>query len=138
MEITNQKKISEVSLLLTDDKGIHKLNKLYRNIDSPTDVLAFSQIENSGEFPLLDDELEYLLGDIVISVETAQRQAALFKNSLEYELTVLAVHGFLHLIGFDHISEEDTVQMRNMEKDVIGQFFSELKETTNVKKNRKS
>ena len=128
MEITNQKKISEVSLLLTNDKEIHRLNKLYRNIDSPTDVLAFSQVENSNEFPLPDNETEYLLGDIVISIETAQRQAALLENSLEYELAVLAVHGFLHLIGFDHISEEDTVRMRNMEKDIIDRFFLELKE----------
>ena len=127
MEITNQKKISEVSLLLTNDKEIHRLNKLYRNIDSPTDVLAFSQVENSNEFPLPDNEAEYLLGDIVISIETAQRQAALLGNSLEYELAVLAVHGFLHLIGFDHISEEDAVRMRNTEKDIIDWFFLELK-----------
>ena len=127
MEITNQKNISEVSLLLTDDKEMHRLNKLYRNIDSPTDVLAFSQVENSNEFPLPDNEAEYLLGDIVISIETAQRQAALLGNSLEYELAVLAVHGFLHLIGFDHISEEDAVRMRNMEKDIIDRFFLELK-----------
>lgn len=123
MEITNQKNISEVSLLLTDDKEIHRLNKLYRNVDSPTDVLAFSQVEGSNEFPLLDNETEYLLGDIVISIETAQRQAALLKKSLEHELAVLAVHGFLHLIGFDHMSEGDTVRMRNMEKDIIDWFF---------------
>lgn len=123
MELTQQKETSEVSLLLTDDKEIHKLNNIYRNIDSPTDVLSFSQIKDSREFPLLDNEIEFLLGDIVISVETAQRQAALLNNSLEYELIVLAVHGFLHLIGYDHISEEESKKMKSLERKIISHFL---------------
>lgn len=137
MKLTKQKETSEVGLLLTDDQEIQNLNKLYRHVDSPTDVLAFSQIENREGFPLLDNETDYLLGDIVISVETANRQAILFNHSLGYELALLVVHGFLHLIGFDHISEEESDKMRALEKDVIGRFLLEVKET-NAKYNRKS
>lgn len=136
MELTQQKEISEVSLLLTDDKGIHNLNKLYRHIDTPTDVLAFSQVEKDEEFPFLENMTEYLLGDIVISVETAQRQATLLSHSLEYELAFLSVHGFLHLIGYEHISKEESDEMKSLEKEIISRFFESKTGIDNY--NRKS
>jgi len=119
MELTNQKEASEVSLLLTDDEEIQSLNKKYRNIDTPTDVLAFSQIEKVNSTPVLCDKEEFLLGDIVISVETAQRQAVELGHSLLYELMLLSVHGFLHLLGFDHDYEKKNDKMKSLEKEII-------------------
>ncbi|MDD3631427.1 MAG: rRNA maturation RNase YbeY [Atribacterota bacterium] len=119
MELTNQKEASEVSLLLTDDEEIQSLNKKYRNIDTPTDVLAFSQIEKVNSTPVLCDKEEFLLGDIVISVETAQRQAVELGHSLLYELILLSVHGFLHLLGFDHDYEKKNDKMKSLEKEII-------------------
>jgi probable rRNA maturation factor len=119
MELTNQKEASEVSLLLTDDEEIQSLNKKYRDIDAPTDVLAFSQIEKLNNLPVLNSKEEFLLGDIVISVETAQRQAVELGHSLLYELILLSVHGFLHLLGFDHDYENKNDKMKSLEKEII-------------------
>ncbi len=124
MRLTNQKETSEVSLLLTDDKEIQILNKKYRNIAAPTDVLAFSQLENENNFSSFDLEEEYLLGDIVISVETAQRQAKNFGHSLQYELIVLVIHGFLHLLGFDHDYLNETDRMKNLEREILNDILS--------------
>ncbi len=98
----------EVSIVLTDDENISKLNKEYRNIDGPTDVLSFSQIEGE-EFG--EDECEVPLGDVVISVETAKRQAEAQGHTLEEEIDLLLVHGLLHLLGYDHADSEDEEKM---------------------------
>jgi len=124
MELTKQKEISEVSLLLTDDKEIQNLNKMYRNIDAPTDVLAFSLLEGQESFPQPDIVNEYLLGDIVISVETAQRQAISLGHSLQDELILLAIHGFLHLIGYDHNLELEAKEMRSLEEKIYNYILS--------------
>ena len=87
---------SELSILLTGDDEIHHLNQTYRQRDRPTDVLSFSQRE--GEFP----GPEAILGDVVISIETADRQAAERGHSLRAEILELLAHGLLHLLGFDH------------------------------------
>jgi probable rRNA maturation factor len=118
MEMTKQKEISEVSILLTDDKEIQTLNKIYRNIDAPTDVLAFSLLEGQESFLKPDIANEYLLGDIVISVETAQRQAISLGHSLQNEIIILAIHGFLHLIGYDHNFEPSAIKMRSLEENI--------------------
>jgi probable rRNA maturation factor len=88
---------SEVSVLLTDDIQMRKLNRTYRGKDRPTDVLAFSLRE--GEFSSLAGEL---LGDLVVSVPTARRQAADARRDLLDEVTLLLAHGLLHLLGYDH------------------------------------
>ena len=115
MKLMKVEKNSEVSLLLTDDKEIRNLNKSYRNIDSPTDVLSFSMNENKSNQLLPGDIDEYLLGDIVISIETAEKQAKKLDHSLDFELTALLIHGLLHLIGFDHIREKDFQRMKEEE-----------------------
>lgn len=125
MELTNQKEASEVSLLLTDDKEIQRLNQKYRDIDTPTDVLAFSQIEKLNNLPALNSKEEFLLGDIVISVERAHRQAAEQGHSLLYELTLLSIHGFLHLLGFDHDYEKKNDKMKSLEKEIMNSVFSD-------------
>ncbi|WJH33034.1 rRNA maturation RNase YbeY [Paenibacillus sp. CC-CFT747] len=123
----------EVALTLTDDEGIHRLNKEYRGIDRPTDVLSFPQHEPGEDEPDINyDDLEEVedldgaeegadseesfedeepLGDIVISLERAQAQSEEYGHSLEREIGFLFVHGFLHLIGYDHETEEDEREM---------------------------
>ena len=95
---------TELSILLTDDESIAILNKTYRGIDGPTDVLSFSQTEGEEEFAGAKEE--NLLGDVVISVETAARQAGEQGHSLEDELDLLLVHGALHLLGYGHADPE--------------------------------
>lgn len=102
----------ELSLRLTDDAEIHQFNARYRDRDKPTDVLAFAEID--VDFPDLAElgaaEPLYL-GDIVISIETAQRQAEQQQHSLRVELLWLFAHGLLHLLGWDHPTEERLQEM---------------------------
>ncbi|MCQ2362998.1 MAG: rRNA maturation RNase YbeY [Acidaminococcaceae bacterium] len=110
---------TEVSITIVTDEEIHQLNKQYRNVDRPTDVLSFALDE--GEEPeLVDGSEEHLLGDIIISAETAERQGREFGHGLEREIVYLAVHGLLHLLGYDHMSEEDKVLMRTKEEEAMG------------------
>ena len=108
---------SEVSLVLCDDAFIHPLNLDHRNKDRPTDVLAFAQRE--GDFAFLDDSL---LGDVIISLETAQRQADERGHSLLSELEILLVHGTLHLLGYDHIEDAEAEVMEAEEGRVRAQI----------------
>ena len=101
----------ELSLSLTTDEEIQALNRQYRQLDKPTNVLAFALLDGA---PLPPDVLESLpveLGDIVISVETAQREAQQHGHSLECELVWLASHGLLHLLGWDHPADEELQRM---------------------------
>lgn len=110
----------EVSVLLTDDADIRQLNRDYRGIDAPTDVLAFAMRE--GENGNMNPNL---LGDLVISLETAARQAttndALSQTcgNLETEAACLAVHGTLHLIGYDHQTPKDATVMFEKQKAIF-------------------
>lgn len=113
------KKGSEVSLLLTNDQEIQNLNKIFRNIDFPTDVLAFSMSEGSHVSSLPEGIDEYLLGDIIISIDTAKKQAKFLGHSLEQELTILLIHGLLHLLEFDHINIEDSEKMKAEEEKIL-------------------
>jgi probable rRNA maturation factor len=102
----------EVSLRLTADPDIQALNAQYRKLDRPTDVLAFAALEVDS--PHLEEMLSsqpLYLGDIAISIDTAQRQALQQGHSLKTELAWLAAHGFLHLLGWDHPDEESLSQM---------------------------
>lgn len=108
---------SEISLTFTDDEGIRVLNRDYRHLDQPTDVLSFPLLEEAGDEPsVLDGEQDYLLGDIVISLERAALQAAEFGHSLEREVGFLLVHGLLHLLGYDHDTPEGEGDMREREE----------------------
>jgi probable rRNA maturation factor len=98
---------AELSIVFTGDDQIRKLNKIYRGKNRPTDVLAFAQREGP-----LGDRAGRLLGDVVVSVPTARRQAASAGRSLVDELTFLVAHGLLHLLGWDHATAEDDRRMR--------------------------
>ena len=111
----------EVSVTYTDNEGIHALNKQYRNIDSPTDVLSFPLMDFSGESdePVADEPV-VSLGDIVISLERAREQAEEFGHSFEREVAFLTVHSMLHLLGYDHeTGEEDEEDMRARQRAVM-------------------
>lgn len=97
----------ELSLLLTDDAEIQQLNAQFRHQNKSTDVLSFAALETEGAVPeILRHKIPLNLGDIIISVDTAQRQAAERDHSLRWELAWLATHGLLHLLGWDHPTEE--------------------------------
>lgn len=112
---------AEVSILLTDDPTVQAMNREYRGQDRPTDVLSFAQRDRRPDAPPspIIPAANELLGDVVISVETAKRQAAQQGIPLEEELALLAVHGILHLLGYDDNTEEGAEEMRCREKEVL-------------------
>jgi probable rRNA maturation factor len=101
---------AELSIALTDDSEIHELNRVFRRRDRPTDVLAFAMREGAptGQSPQPGHEL---LGDVVVSVETARRQAARRGRTLAAEVRVLLAHGLLHLVGYDHETKKQARAM---------------------------
>ena len=109
----------EVDITIVTDDEIHALNRDYRNVDRATDVLSFALDEDGGEPELVGGPEVHLLGDIIISAETAARQAEEFGHGLEREIVYLAVHGLLHLLGYDHMQEEDKVVMRAKEEEAL-------------------
>lgn len=100
----------ELTLRFTTDPEIHELNRQYRAKDQPTDVLSFAALEDDLGMPLPADEPVYL-GDIIVSVDTAQRQATEREHSLQLELSWLVSHGLLHLLGWDHPDEASLIEM---------------------------
>ena len=108
----------EVSVTLTNNEYIHTLNKQYRGIDRPTDVLSFAR--NESEEPDVEDGPDVnVLGDLVISVERAKEQAADYGHSVKREIAFLTVHGMLHLLGYDHMEEEDRIEMEAEQRFVM-------------------
>lgn len=105
---------SELSLTFTDNATLQHLNAEYREIDRPTDVLAFPQ-----------DLINHLLGDVVISIEKAAEQAKDKGHSLEYELALLATHGFLHLMGYDHAEPEEEAEMFGLQQELLDAHYAE-------------
>ncbi|MBQ7829183.1 MAG: rRNA maturation RNase YbeY [Clostridia bacterium] len=119
----------EVSVTFTDNEGIHELNKKFREVDKPTDVLSFPLFDFEGgtdEPPV--DEIMSNLGDIVISLEKAKEQAEEYGHSFEREVAFLCVHSMLHLLGYDHeTSEEDEVEMRSKQTEIMRIMGLEVK-----------
>ena len=108
----------EVSVTLTNNTYIHQLNKQYRGIDRPTDVLSFAL--NESEEPEIEDGPDVnVLGDLIISVERAQEQAADYGHSVRREVAFLTVHGMLHLFGYDHMEEADRLEMEAEQRFVM-------------------
>jgi probable rRNA maturation factor len=111
----------EVGLRLTDDREIQSLNAQYRQQDKPTDVLSFAALEvetNALPEDYLASEPLYL-GDIIISIDTAKRQAKEREHSLKWEIVWLASHGFLHLLGWDHPDEESLTEMLSQQETLL-------------------
>ncbi|WP_303997457.1 rRNA maturation RNase YbeY [Megamonas hypermegale] len=109
---------AEVSITFTDNEHIHAINRDYRNVDRPTDVISFAL--NEGDEPEIEGGAPVnVLGDIIISVEKAVEQASDYGHSVEREVAFLTVHGMLHLLGYDHIEEDDRKEMRREEDFVM-------------------
>ena len=111
-----------ISITLTNPENIHKINKEYRNVDKPTDVLSFPMFEKEEidkKIEEKDFEYEDILGDIVISIEQVQNQAEEYGHGFEREFAYMIVHGFYHLMGYDHMVEEDKAIMRQKEENIL-------------------
>lgn len=124
---------AEVNLTLTDNEGIHAINKEFRDMDRPTDVLSFPMLhyETPGDFAFLDEEDnddfnpdtgEALLGDIVISIEKVYEQAECYGHSIEREYAFLITHSMLHLFGYDHMEEQEAKVMEEKQKEILTQM----------------
>ena len=121
---------AEVDLTLTDDAGIREINRMYREIDAPTDVLSFPLLSygSAGDFSALEDAYEdnfnpdtgeIVLGDIVISVDRVRAQAAEYGHSERREYAFLIVHSMLHLFGYDHVEPEEAAVMESRQAQIL-------------------
>lgn len=108
-------KNAEVSVMLTNDDAVHALNREYRGVDRPTNVLSFAALDDEDE-PIVDP---MLLGDIVVAFETTEREAAEQNKSPEEHFFHLIVHGVLHLIGYDHVEDADAEVMEALETRIM-------------------
>jgi probable rRNA maturation factor len=114
LELIDPQKINaDITIVLTDDRQLHELNKEFLDVDSPTDVLSFPASETDPETGAV------YLGDILISIPRAAQQAESAGHSLEAEVQLLTVHGTLHLLGFDHASEEEKNLMWSKQAEVL-------------------
>ena len=111
---------AEGAVMLTDDAGIRTLNNNWRGIDKPTNVLSFPALQ--PERASADDDAPRMLGDIAIAYETTRKEADSEHKPFEHHLSHLAVHGFLHLIGYDHETDDDAEIMEGLERDILAQL----------------
>ena len=110
----------EISLSIVNDEEIHEINKQFRNIDRPTDVLSFPQLTfEEGEEADVNENGEIVLGDIIISADRAREQAEEFGHSMKREMAFLAVHSMLHLMGYDHMEKEEEEDMFRRQKEIL-------------------
>jgi probable rRNA maturation factor len=111
---------TELAIMLTDDAGIRTLNSNWRGIDKPTNVLSFPALQPSG--PRGPDDAPRMLGDIAIAYETTRSEADEEQKPFDHHLSHLAVHGFLHLIGYDHEKDDDAEAMEALEREILSQL----------------
>lgn len=108
-----------ITIIFTNPEKIREINKKYRNIDKSTDVLSFPMFEKEEVDNIKNTEIPEILGDIVLSIEQIEKQAKEYEHSFEREFSYMIVHGFYHLMGYDHINEADKKQMRIKEEEVL-------------------
>jgi probable rRNA maturation factor len=111
---------AEIAVMLTDDAGIRTLNSNWRGIDKPTNVLSFPALHQAS--PGGPDDAPRMLGDIAIAYETTRREADDEQKPFDHHLSHLAVHGFLHLIGYDHENDDDAEAMETLEQEILAQL----------------
>ncbi|MFS0765000.1 rRNA maturation RNase YbeY [Peribacillus phoenicis] len=119
----NIEKDTELSVTFVDNDRIREINKEYRHKDSATDVISFA-LEEMGEdeVKIVGAEMPRMLGDIIISIERTKEQAEEYGHSFDRELGFLALHGFLHLLGFDHMNEKDEKVMFTKQKEILEEY----------------
>ncbi len=110
-----------LSIILSNEEYIQKINKETRNIDKPTDVLSFPMFEKE-ELPKEKTGIPDVLGDIIICIPIIEKQAKEYEHSIERELAYMVVHGFYHLMGYDHIEEQDKKEMRKKEENILSKL----------------
>lgn len=121
---------AEVNLTLTDNDGIQEINRAYREIDAPTDVLSFPMLsyEEAGHFSALEDDYEdnfnpdtgeIMLGDIIISIDRVKEQADAYGHSERREFAFLILHSMLHLFGYDHMTPEEAAEMEGKQHQIL-------------------
>ena len=108
-----------ISVSLVDNEFIHQINRDYRGIDRPTDVISFAFLDNEDRNAIYKSKEPVCLGDIYISVDKAKEQAEEYGHSLKRELSFLFVHGLLHLLGYDHMIEEDEKVMFRLQDEIL-------------------
>ena len=108
-----------ISVSLVDNDFIHEMNRDYRGIDRPTDVISFAFLDNEDRETLYKSKEPVCLGDIYISVDKAREQAAEYGHSIKRELSFLFVHGLLHLLGYDHMNEADEAVMFKLQDEIL-------------------
>ncbi|WP_376767993.1 rRNA maturation RNase YbeY [Neobacillus endophyticus] len=114
---------SEVSITFVSNQRIQEINREYRDKDAPTDVISFAMEEmGEGEIELIGADMPRVLGDIIISIPKAKEQAEEYGHSFTRELGFLAVHGFLHLLGYDHMTEEEEKEMFTLQKEILNEY----------------
>ena len=114
---------SEVSITFVTNEAIHEINREYRDKDQPTDVISFALEEmGEGEVEIIGEGIPRILGDIIISTDRTREQAGEYGQSFERELGFLAVHGFLHLLGYDHMTEQDEKEMFSKQDEILRSF----------------
>lgn len=113
---------AEVSVTFVNNEEIHRLNKEYRQKDQPTDVLSFALEEGEDGLAVDDGVIPRILGDIIVSVDKVLEQAKAYHHSFERELGFLTVHGFLHLLGYDHMNDEDEKIMFRRQEEILHEF----------------
>jgi probable rRNA maturation factor len=111
---------AELAVMLTDDDGIRTLNSNWRGIDKPTNVLSFPALQPTG--PSGPDDAPRMLGDIAIAYQTTRKEADDEQKPFEHHLSHLAVHGYLHLIGYDHENDADAEIMESLETEILAQL----------------
>lgn len=115
---------AELTIVLVDDTEIHRLNREFLNHDWPTDVITFfdESPEEIGDFDVVRGRGREIAGELVVSVETAQREAARHGWGIDDELLLYCVHGWLHLCGYDDLTDNERPHMRHREREVLGLF----------------
>ncbi|MEC1920107.1 rRNA maturation RNase YbeY [Bacillus subtilis] len=114
---------AEVSVTIVSNDDIHQINKEYRGKDAPTDVISFAlEEEGEGEVEIVGAEIPPVLGDIIISADRTREQAEEYNHSFKRELGFLAVHGFLHLLGYDHMTKEEEEEMFTKQKELLDAY----------------
>lgn len=114
---------TELSVTFVTNEAIHEINKQYRDKDAPTDVISFALEElGEGETAIIAEGMPRVLGDIIISIDRTREQAEEFGHSFERELGFLAIHGFLHVLGYDHMTPEDEKVMFGKQDEILESF----------------
>jgi probable rRNA maturation factor len=122
-ELEKVQEDAEMSVTFVDNERIQEINREYRDKDQPTDVISFAlEDEVEGELQIVGAQMPRVLGDIIISIPKAKEQAEEYGHSFMRELGFLAVHGFLHLLGYDHMTEEDEQEMFAKQKKILHSF----------------